>query len=93
MRFQISRWLVGVFGLAATLSPATAFAQATGENPAAAETTIHGGWLVIAAYIVLWIGLMGYVGWLAWRQSQLDEEIDELERRLDEELGAIDSAD
>ena len=66
-----------------------AMAQQPGNSEAAAETSIHGGWLVIAAYIVLWVGMMAYVGWLAYRQTRLDDEIDELERRLDEELGAI----
>jgi CcmD family protein len=41
---------------------------------------------VIAAYIVLWVGIMAYVGWLAWRQRQLDSELQDLEDRIDREL-------
>lgn len=78
-------------GLAALVAavvawPAAAVAQQPGNSEAAAETSVHGGWLVIAAYAILWLGLMAYVAWLAHQQGRLDEEIDELEQRLDEEL-------
>jgi len=66
--------------------PAAVVAQQPGNSEAAAETSVHGGWLVIAAYAALWVGLMAYVGWLARRQATLDGELDELEQRLDEEL-------
>ena len=58
-------------------------------SKAAQETTIPGGQLMIVSYIVLWLGLLGYVGYLGLRQRELDDEIDELEARIDETLGDI----
>lgn len=76
----VALWAVGVIS-----APASVLAQSA---EAAQETQIHGGWLVIAAYMVLWVMLLGYVAYLAWQQNRLDDELDELEQRIDRALGA-----
>lgn len=86
MRRRLGRAAAYFAALAVTTWPAALWAQQPGESEAAAEETIHGGWLVIAAYIALWVGVMAYVGWLAWRQRQLDGELQDLEDRIDREL-------
>jgi CcmD family protein len=86
IRRMLGRAAAYLGALAVTTWPALLRAQQPGNSEAAAEETIHGGWLVIAAYIVLWVGIMAYVGWLAWRQRQLDSELQDLEDRIDREL-------
>jgi len=86
IRRTLTRATAYLTALAVTTWPAELLAQQPGESEAAAEETIHGGWLVIAAYIALWLGVMAYVGWLAWRQRQLDDELRDLEDRIDREL-------
>lgn len=69
-------WAAAMFG------SASAWAQPA--NKAAAETTIPGGTLLIISYGVLWVGLLAFIGYLGWRQRQLYDELDDLERRLEE---------
>lgn len=87
-----TKWLPKGFGaLISTLlvfTPAVIFAQESAAR-AAEETSIHGGWLVIAAYVILWLGLFAYVGYLGVRQRTLDEQIDDLERRIERSLSDI----
>jgi len=60
------------------------------DRPAAArETSIHGGWLVIAAYLLLWVGLLAYILYLGSRQRRLSTQIDRLEREIDETLAGV----
>jgi hypothetical protein len=73
---------IGWVILALTTLPSTAWAQPA--NKAAAETTIPGGTLVILSYGILWVGLLAFIGYLGWRQTKLYDELDELERRLEE---------
>lgn len=54
---------------------------------AAQETTIHGGTLVIIVYFVLFAMLTAYGVWLMRRQSKIQEEITEIEKRIDTLLG------
>lgn len=75
--------IIGLFVLVSTLSPSFALAQ----NKAAQETTITGGTLVVVAYLALWAMLLVYLAVLSARQKRLDDEIDELEKRLDTILG------
>ncbi len=86
---SIERLVAWAGALLVAYRPSAAWAQQPGDSEAAAETSIHGGWLVIAAYIVLWVGLMGYVAWLAYRQRQLDHQLQGLEDRLDDELDQL----
>jgi CcmD family protein len=39
---------------------------------------------LIISYGVLWVGLLAFIGYLGWRQRQLYDELDDLERRLEE---------
>lgn len=72
-------WLPGV---------AAAQEEVVEATKAAQETSIPGGQLAVISYIVLWGGLLAFVGYLGWRQRKLYAEMDELEGRLDEALGA-----
>jgi hypothetical protein len=74
--------LAGWAMLAVTAIPSVAWAQPA--NKAAAETTIPGGTLVILSYGILWVGLLAFIGYLGWRQTKLYDELDALERRLEE---------
>ena len=74
--------LAGWALLAVIAVPTTGWAQPA--NKAAAETTIPGGTLLIISYGVLWVGLLAFIGYLGWRQRQLYDELDDLERRLEE---------
>lgn len=77
---------IGVLGAVAAVVVASAprhLAAQEAATQAAAETTIPGGSLVVASYIVLWVGLLAFVGYLGWRQRRLYEELDGLEERLD----------
>lgn len=84
----VSKGLGAVTWTILLFAPAVLFAQ-DGASRAAEETSIHGGWLVIAAYVILWLGLFAYVGYLGIRQRTLDEQIDDLERRIERSLSDI----
>ena len=60
---------------------------AMAQSGAAAETTIHGGTLVIAAYLILWVMFGGILLLVLRRQKVLQRELDGLESRIDEVLG------
>ena len=72
-------------GMALFLWSATAMAQ--GGSLAASETTIPGGTLVMVAYMVLWLMFGGYLFFIMRRQSKLQDELEGLERRIDNVLG------
>lgn len=90
-------WLLLLLALAA---PAPALAQTNTTGQTAAQTTqraapsvaeqertVPGGVLVIISYLVLWLLLLGFMA-LVWnRQRQAQQELRELERRMDERLG------
>lgn len=60
------------------------------DRPAAArETSIHGGWLVIVAYLILWLAIMAYIVHLANRQKALTREIETIETRIDQILDDV----
>ncbi len=73
-------------GLLLVVAPSFAWAQ----NKAAEETTIPGGTLVVASYLALWVMILVYLAVLSARQKRLDDQIDELEKRLDTLLGVDD---
>lgn len=83
MRSQIKWWASGLC-VVMLLWSTTASAQA---SVAAQETTIHGGTLVMATYIVLWLLFGGYLFAIMRRQRTLQREIEHLDGRLDEVLG------
>ena len=83
--FGLRRLAGGLAGMAAVVFPAVASAQEQ-LSEAARETSIPGGQLVIVSYIVLWVALLAYVGYLARQQQSLDREIDELEERIEDSL-------
>ena len=66
-----------------TVTPTPAF----GGGPAAEEPMRNFGFAV-AAYVVLWCVLMGFVMLTSRRQRRLDERLDELERALAKRDGA-----
>ena len=74
------RITASLFTLTALLWPAVAFAQ----SDASQETTIPGGVLVLITYFVFVALMMGYIAVLHIRQRKLDQDIEALEKRLDE---------
>ena len=72
--------LVGrVISLLLVCLPATGWAQ----NLAAQETTVPGGVLMLAAYIALWLMIVGYLVVLSKRQASVDADLEKLRNRLD----------
>jgi hypothetical protein len=65
------------------------FAASAQQSVASQETSIPGGTLMVIAYVVFTTMMLGYLALLSWRQRRLDEDIEELEKRLDE-LAALD---
>lgn len=57
--------------------------------PAARETSIHGGWLVIATYLLFWGAIAAFIVYLGARQRRLAGKIDSLETRIDETLTGL----
>ena len=55
---------------------------------ASAEDPMRNFGFAVAAYVVLWCVLMGFVMLSARRQKKLDERLDELERALAKRDGA-----
>lgn len=72
---------VSTFVLTHLVGANLVFAQ---TSAAGKETTIPGGNLAVAAYIVLWVLIFGFVFLTMRRQRKLDREIRELEQRMDE---------
>lgn len=90
-------WLLLLLALAA---PAPALAQTNTAGQTAAQTTpaqttsvaerertVPGGVLLIASYMVLWLLLFGFMALVWTRQRQAQQELQDLERRMDERLG------
>ena len=61
-------------------APATAAAQESGES-ADPEANLP---YLFAVYIVTWLAFFGYVFFMSRRQREMQREIDELKRALDE---------
>jgi hypothetical protein len=81
-----STWQRGALALVVgvvVLVPASAWAQA---SEAAGETTIPGGTLAVVSYMAFWVMLMGFAGYLGWRQKRLSGELETLEHRFDQLL-------
>jgi CcmD family protein len=72
---------ISTFVLTTFAGVSMVFAQ---TSAAAKETTIPGGTLAIAAYVVLWVLIFGFVFLTMRRQQRLDRDLSELERRMDE---------
>ena len=62
------------------LLPSLALAQ---NSAAAKETTIHGGVLVIVAYIVLWVLIFGFMATVLRKQASVISDLAEAEARAD----------
>jgi hypothetical protein len=73
---------ISTFVLANLMAVNLAFAQTS--SAAGQETTIPGGTLAIAAYVVLWVLVFGFVYLTMSRQRKLDRDLAELEQRMDE---------
>lgn len=70
--------------------PATGEAEAPSGGQlsrAAQERTVPGGTLLIVAYLVLWVLVVGFVAVVLRQQRRLDAELDGLERRIDDIAG------
>ena len=65
--------------------PTLAMAQT--ESAAAQETSIHGGVLVLASYIVLWVLVFAFVFYVLRTQRRVHDELDGLERRIERLFG------
>jgi hypothetical protein len=79
-------------------APPSSPAAGTPEDRSAAFHPVEGGevrsgeQLLVAAYAVLWVVLMAYLG-LVWRaQARLSRRVDELERTLDRAAAATEGA-
>jgi len=72
--------LVVAISMSAYASPVAA------KSLASQETSVPGGWLLMAAYMVLWLAILAYLLFLAIRQQRLSRDIRDLERRLDDLL-------
>lgn len=92
-------WLLLLLALAAP-SPALAQTNTAGQTatqtaksaPAATsvaerERTVPGGALLIVSYMVLWLLLFGFMALVWTRQRQAQQELQDLERRMDERFG------
>lgn len=67
-----------------------AAAGSMAESKASQERTIPGGTLAVISYILLWLMTMAFIGLTARRQSQLAEELEQLEQRMDRVVGDFD---
>ncbi len=57
------------------------------QNTAAQETTVPGGTLMLASYIALWLLIVAFLVVLSRRQSQVDNDLETLQKRIDDLLG------
>lgn len=81
------RWAMVVGAAAVALGwPVSALAQEGAR--AATETTIHGGTLVMVAYLVLWLMFGAVLMVVLHRQRTLQGELDGLEARIDDVFGS-----
>ena len=91
MRHRLRRAIAAGIGAGGGLAAWMSAAMAQGLG--ATETSVHGGTLVIITYLVLWGLFLGVLVLAVMRQKKLQAEIDGLERRIDEVLGAGQSDD
>ena len=80
-------WIASSSAATALLFALPAFAQG---SVASQEKTIPGGTLLVIAYILFTVMVLGYLALLSFRQRALDRDIAGLEKRLDE-LADIDA--
>lgn len=81
------RWVVAATpAVLVLLVSALAFAGG-GVHPSE-ETSVPGGTLMVIGYLVLWGMLGGFLFFVLLRQRRLQDEVDELERRIDESFAA-----
>lgn len=64
-------------------------ASGMATSRASQERTLPGGTLAVISYIVLWLMTLAFVGLTARRQSELADELETLEGRMDEVLGGF----
>ncbi len=74
----LSFWLVAL--------PGVAFAQGAPSE----DVQVPGGALMLVSYLVLWALLLGYLAYLARRQSSIEDDLDTLRKRMDDMLGLED---
>ncbi|QDG53207.1 CcmD family protein [Persicimonas caeni] len=79
-----------IFALVNLAWAGVAFAQGGAGSLAGQETSIPGGTLALAAYIALWILIFGFLMITMRRQRAIDNELTELERRMDEVFDDLD---
>ena len=58
-------------------------------SKASQERTLPGGTLAVISYIILWLMTLAFVGFTARRQSELADELETLEGRMDDVLGGF----
>jgi len=54
------------------------------------DVQVPGGALMLVSYLFLWALLLGYLAYLARRQSSIEDDLDTLRRRMDDMLGLDD---
>lgn len=75
----------------ATVAAQAAADAATTANqgiPMLAKEEVPGGPLMIAAYLVMWIIVFGYLIWMHRNNQRLLAEVELLEQRLDDRIAA-----
>ena len=81
------RWIVATAAAVLVLLVSAVALAGGGVHPSE-EVTIPGGTLMVIGYLVLWGMLGGFLFFVLLRQRRLQDEVDELERRIDESFGA-----
>ncbi|MCL2438063.1 MAG: CcmD family protein [Coriobacteriia bacterium] len=64
-------------------------------HPSMAEIynlVLHDAPYVVAAYAIIWLGLVGYIVALMFRTTKLEKEVQTLQEAVDAKLGKSDSA-
>lgn len=72
------------------LLPTLAMAQTPGGSLASQEREVTGGDLALISYVALWVLVLGVVLVVFLRQRRLNQELGNLERKLDRLAGLSD---
>jgi hypothetical protein len=79
--------LRGVYPLSVAFLLALPQVASAQPSAAAQETTVAGGVLVLAAYLVLWVCFAAYLFVVFRKQRAVSEELRALQERIDESFG------
>lgn len=63
---------------------------AVAQGPSSDDVSVPGGALMLGSYLLLWALMLGYLAYLAHRQSVIEDDLEALQRRIDDALGIHD---